>query len=210
MDFSNLSATEIGVLAVAATLISALVAATAALVTALVNGWNARRAAHDAALREYRIRMLQPHIDDVEKRLAALGHATLGAKIYGTVYIGDVKPQNRKISVTPTDELQECAAHFAVWDYICWGLFTQHTGTDPSEDEVSWILEQLQLLALAYREAIENLIFGKTFGWRFTRLMRKNRELRNERLVEICARIGYEPGMRRLKEDKDEKLSVNS
>lgn len=42
MDWSNLSSQDIGLLAAMATVISAVVAATAALVSTLVSGWNGR------------------------------------------------------------------------------------------------------------------------------------------------------------------------
>lgn len=66
MDVTNLKAGEMAALAAFATLLSAVLAGTFAVVTAGINGWNARRLALTNAEREYRMRQCAQLLSDLD------------------------------------------------------------------------------------------------------------------------------------------------
>jgi hypothetical protein len=70
IDLRRLKAKDVALLAVVATAISAIIAATGAVSAAYVNGRHARVAAQDTARREYRLRLVQPSLTTYEDRFA--------------------------------------------------------------------------------------------------------------------------------------------
>ena len=70
IDLSQLNATQIGLLAVAATCFAAILAAVGALVVAIVNSQSVRRVARETARREFRLNGVKPYLDFLDRRLS--------------------------------------------------------------------------------------------------------------------------------------------
>jgi hypothetical protein len=188
MDWNNLTTPQVAFLAAAATVASAVVAGTAALVSTIVSGWNSRRLARQTALREYRLRVMAPALEEVERRIAEVMLVLHKGKPVETLY--EQEPRDRKVFATPTDELHEAALDFAMWDHWCWWAVKLPHRTPLSPEERTWMLDQLDRSALAFREAVENFIFQASFAFALRRRLRTNRKAREKRLQEIVVRVG--------------------
>lgn len=71
-NWKNPSTKQVALLAVLATLISAAVAASAALTASVVDGWNAREQSRLSALREYRLSVVSEPLQHAEQQFISL------------------------------------------------------------------------------------------------------------------------------------------
>ena len=111
MNWNSLTSQQIALLTIGATVASTIVAAAAALVSTLVSGWNSRRLAREAALRDYRLRVMAPALEEVERRLADISLVLTKERPADILY--DREPSDRKVFATPNDELHAAATDFA-------------------------------------------------------------------------------------------------
>jgi len=191
MDWNSLTIQQVGLIAASATVISTVVAATAALVSTLVGSWNNRRFAREAALREYRLRLMAPALEEAELRLQGVNLVLIKGKPLSTLYGANKEPFDRKVFVTPSEELHDAALDFAMWDHWCWSVLTRHDGKPISAKQVTWMLDQIAASALTFREAVENFAFCTTFGFRLRRRLKKNRAAREQQLVKLLVQIEH-------------------
>ena len=135
---------------------------------------------------------MAPAIEETEQRLKALSLVVAKGRPISTLYDPQQEPLDRKIFVTPNDELHKAATDFAEIDHWCWYVLTKHQGTEPTHEQIKWMLEQLDYTALEFREAIENFIFGASFGLRLRRKLAKQRRTRRQELKQLLKQI--DPG----------------
>lgn len=190
MDWTSLSSQTVGLLAAMATVISAVVAATAAFVSTLVSGWNGRRLESQSALRSYRLQRLQPAIDEAEARIRGVYLVRYYSRSpHEALYSNGPEPVGRKIFVTPADELHDAAAEFAKWDHWCWFVFSGQAKGKPTEADQEWLIDRLERTVLVFREAIENFLFGQRFETRLTQSLAVERKSAHEELRQLLFRL---------------------
>lgn len=189
-------------LAVGASLLTAVIVATSALIVALVNAWNARRMAYAEALRRYRQEMLTPALQEVEQWIDGLERIREGAPV-STMFRAE-RPSTRVIRVTPDDQLIECAGRFAFWRLIAWRVIVGEP-LHVTQDERKWLVVRAFEEALVFREALENQIFGTEWGRRtFTGLAAKdlsNRAELSRLILKVRMRRAWWDGQTQLDDD---------
>lgn len=194
MDWSNLTLPQVGFVAAMATIASGFVAATAALVSTGIAGWNNRRLQAQVALREYRLRLMQTALDEAEARLRAISLILIARReIQDTLYPGGLEPLHRKVFVTPTDELHAAAKHFALWDHYCWAVFSSAKGRRISDSQRECLLTQLEESVLVFREAVENFAFGRHFSRAVNRRLQQRRTESETSLKRLLQDIDAQP-----------------
>ncbi|MGE4068624.1 MAG: hypothetical protein AB7H88_17750 [Vicinamibacterales bacterium] len=190
MDWSHLTAQDVGIIAAIATVASSIVAATAALVSTLVAGWNGRRLEAQTSLRAYRLQLLKPAIDYAEAKVRGVdlvrhhGQAPCAA-----LYPAGHEPISRKVFVTPSDELQEASAAFAFVDLWCWKIFCDKGCPSLDEQEQEWLVDTLERAALTHREAVENFVFAQKFSSGLRASLTRERKSTNKRLKALLSTL---------------------
>jgi hypothetical protein len=177
MDITNLKPGEIALLAGIATVLSATIAGTFALVTAGINAWNARKVEHIKASREYRTAVIRPVLDRLGKaissyhELVALGKHTDPREVESFIrnfpHLG-----NTSFTLASSRALITCAMVYAALEVHLMEMVDEPApqsdgGTKERDERILEGGEQLFIIAVILtRLSLDFMLSGKTYSTR--------------------------------------------